>query len=574
MNRSILSKLIGFIALVLLIVFIVIYFFIANEGGRVLLQSFERESKLRLYDFKEAVKKAGKIKLSFKQGNAFLRKKLPDNWSFLVLNGDDDVIYRLRVSDKNLEEMRSWYELDSAKKGNESSDRRIDPTTGGMIYTFATPIALNGKKNMVLIAYRPMSGFYSRLKNFRLKYILLFGAGYLLLLTLIVLFLSRLLRPVYELTMAAERAASGKTDARVFLKDDDEYKTLADFFNNVMEKQQVLISDLRSEKESLNAIMTAMNEALWVTDEKGKILFSNRAFCELLGDTPTGKYDWQVLRNNTFDGVIRSVRQKKDVLKEIMLFDKPMLLSAHVIRQTGRVIFLLYDLSVIREAESMKRHLVSSVSHELKTPLTSILGFLEALREEKIDDEARHYLNVIERNAQRLNYIVRDLLILNELEEEKKPEYEECDLQHLVNTVLELLKPKAMKKALSLNYKVSVSGLFKCDAFQIEQLLINLVDNAIKYSEKGEIDLNISQNKRFVVIKVSDNGCGIPQKSLGKIFERFYVVDKSRSRLYGGTGLGLSIVKHIVRLHHGHIDVESRVGRGSVFTVMLPVNGA
>ncbi len=221
--------------------------------------------------------------------------------------------------------------------------------------------------------------------------------------------------------------------------------------------------------------------------------------------------------------------------------------------------------------EKIKRDFVVNVSHELRTPLAAIKGFAETL-EEEVGENAKTYAGVIKRNTDRLINIVQDLLLLSELEEKgSKPESEEVNLKQLADNVIRIFKSRLTEKGLDFHLRVE-DGLpaVKGDSFKLEQMLINLLDNSIKYTEKGKIVLALKQKEGNVEIIVEDTGIGIPQEHLMRIFERFYVVDKSRSKKFGGTGLGLSIVKHIVLSHKGTIAVESSLAKGTRFTIMLP----
>jgi len=220
----------------------------------------------------------------------------------------------------------------------------------------------------------------------------------------------------------------------------------------------------------------------------------------------------------------------------------------------------------------MKRDFVVNASHELRTPLTSIVGSLEML-EGAPKEEAARWVDTIRRNAERMTAIVQDLLLLSGLEAPaSEPSAENVDLDRLIRDVAGMFRPRAEQQGLALLLEVpSPIPPITADAYLLEQVLVNLVDNALKYTEQGEIRVGCAPDgKDRVRIVVSDTGIGIPEESLPRIFERFYVVDKSRSRKLGGTGLGLAIVKHIVQSHSGSIEVASEIGKGTRFTVLLP----
>ena len=214
-----------------------------------------------------------------------------------------------------------------------------------------------------------------------------------------------------------------------------------------------------------------------------------------------------------------------------------------------------------------------NVSHELRTPLTAIKGYAETLRKEVDTSPGKKYLETVERNTDRLINIVNDLLLLSSLEEKAVLELEDIDLGGLLENVITIFDQRLKDKELSLVIDVKEDlPPIKADLFKLEQMLVNLLDNAVKYTDRGEITVSIDVQDKRVRIQVRDTGIGIPKEDIPRIFERFYVVDKSRSRKSGGTGLGLSIVKHIVLLHHGTIDIESALGKGTSITVTLPTD--
>ena len=223
------------------------------------------------------------------------------------------------------------------------------------------------------------------------------------------------------------------------------------------------------------------------------------------------------------------------------------------------------------ELKDKKKELIASVSHELRTPLTAIKGFLETMREE-VTPRGKEYLSIAERQTDRLSQIVKDLLILSELESGIEPLHENVILNNVIHEAINLLIKKAHQKELNLHFKEnSKVTLLNGDSFKLEQLFINLIDNAIKYTETGGVEIVLGQNETFAFIEIKDTGIGIPEADISKIFERFYVVNKARSRKTGGTGLGLSIAKHVVLIHRGNLEVSSSPGKGTSVFIKLPL---
>jgi two-component system phosphate regulon sensor histidine kinase PhoR len=237
------------------------------------------------------------------------------------------------------------------------------------------------------------------------------------------------------------------------------------------------------------------------------------------------------------------------------------------------IVSIFHDITEIKDIEKIKKDFVINVSHELRTPLTAIKGYAETLRKEVDTAPGKRYLEMVERNTDRLINIVNDLLLLSSLEEKAVLELEDIDLGGFLENVIRIFDQRLKDKRLSLVVDVKENlPPIKADLFKLEQILVNLLDNAIKYTDHGEIAISAGVKENRVRIQVRDTGIGIPKENIPRVFERFYVVDKSRSRKSGGTGLGLSIVKHIVLLHKGTIGIESIPGEGTTVTVTFPAD--
>ena len=242
------------------------------------------------------------------------------------------------------------------------------------------------------------------------------------------------------------------------------------------------------------------------------------------------------------------------------------------------VLIVLHDVTRLRHLENVRRDFVANVSHELRTPITSIKGFVETLLDDGLDDQANamRFLGIVLRQVNRLDAIINDLLLLSRIERGNEDQRIETDAEPLVQ-VLQVAQETCEKKAQDKSIQIAVDCpcdlVAKINAPLLEQAVINLIDNAIKYSEAGAtVRVTAAREQSSAVIRVIDNGCGIAANHLPRLFERFYRVDKARSRELGGTGLGLAIVKHIMTAHQGSVQVESAVGRGSTFTLRFPLS--
>ncbi len=387
----------------------------------------------------------------------------------------------------------------------------------------------------------------------------------------------KLTLPIQKLSAASRRIAAGDFNVRVFLKNSDELYDFANSFNSMTEKIRSLFEEVSFQKEELNNIISTMQEALLVIDAADdRIILSNNSFRRITGTSAdiSGKFYWEIIRESSFGETIKQVKQsRKDSIAELPYQERIFLCSVSFMPQKGEIVIILHDITEIKMIERMKKDFVVNVSHELRTPLTAIKGFIETMMEEIKDATHVRYLEIIKRHTDRLINIVKDLMVLAKLENEMDIELDSVNIKNILDQVKKTYEKALKEKKLTLkiekhNGTVPVKG----DAAKLEQVFINLVDNAIKYTEDGGILLSIKQNNGYVVITIEDTGIGIPAEHLPRIFERFYVVDKSRSRKGGGTGLGLSIVKHILQSHKGTIDVQSTPGVGTRFTIMLPAD--
>ena len=337
--------------------------------------------------------------------------------------------------------------------------------------------------------------------------------------------------------------------------------------------------ELKYEKEELESIITSTRDGIIVVDNSGKIVRSNQSFSKNVGiKSVFGKYYWEIIRDSELTNFIKNNSKKNNTIKtslvkEIVFNNKTLLCSMNQLLSNNGYVFIFYDITDLKNLENIKKDFVSNVSHELRTPLTAIKGFTETLLEEERNKNKLKYLEIINKHTERLINIVSDLLILSQLEQEKIDEItiERFDLIPLTLNIINIFEERLSNKNININVETNDKSLFiESDPFKIEQIIINLVDNAIKYTDNGDIIVKLSDNEQKINIEITDSGIGIPEKDQARIFERFYVVDKSRSKKNGGTGLGLSIVKHDVLLLNGEISVKSRLDNGTTFTIILP----
>jgi two-component system phosphate regulon sensor histidine kinase PhoR len=288
---------------------------------------------------------------------------------------------------------------------------------------------------------------------------------------------------------------------------------------------------------------------------------------------PIGKFYWELLKDKNVNKLIKRILETGERNSiEIQRMNEYFICTANKLDNNNEILVLFYDITEIKKLENVKKDFLVNVSHELRTPLTVIKGYLETI-DENIDDNNKKYVSIIQNHTNRLINIVSDLLAISSLEGKSiNMEVTDINIESLLHSTKFSFEQRLKEKGLSLSINIDPTiESFKGDEFKMEQVFINLIDNAIKYTESGGIVVNVINQQSHIKFEFIDSGIGIPEGDLDRIFERLYTVDKSRSRQMAGTGLGLSIVKHIVMLHNGKITVESELNKGSKFTLLLPV---
>lgn len=400
----------------------------------------------------------------------------------------------------------------------------------------------------------------------------------------------RLIRPIEEMTRAAQRMADGDFAQRIHVDSDDEISQLAGALNHMARTLQDKVHDIQEERRRLQVVLNNMAAGLLLVDARGRVRLANPSARRLLDFNvdEVGRTPIEVTKNYQLSEAIDRVLKRVEPLRLEMALVHPEdywleAFLSPITREDGQltgVVVLLHDLTEARRVEAARRDFVANVSHELRTPVTSIRGFAETLLDGALEKPgpAREYVEIIGKEAARLERLVEDLLDLARIESRRSERRrEEVDLAALVRRVVEKLEPVAERGKVELSALLPedpTAASLQGDDDQLERLLVNLVENGIKYTPAGgRVEVQVAGRDDKVELVVRDTGIGIPAAALPRIFERFYRVDAGRSREKGGTGLGLAIVKHVVEAHNGRISVESREGEGSTFRITLPKSG-
>ena len=393
-------------------------------------------------------------------------------------------------------------------------------------------------------------------------------------------------KPLYEMSTIAKRFAVGDFSRKTIVHSNDETGDLAKALNDMADQINAKVNSISSEKAKLEAVLSSMFEGIMITDGRGEILLVNPSVRKLflIESSPEGRKPLEVIRNNVIQEIVDKVltKNRKIVTQEVKIDlpgEKTILINGVPIIK-GNVIegavLVFHDITELKRLEEIRKDLVANVSHELRTPVSSIKGYAETLLEGKVENEdtKKEFLNIIYQDSNRLANLIDDLLDLSKIESDKmKMEFEPVEIPPLLNRCISILEKSAKDKLIAIKSNVP-GNLPKVlgDQGRLLQVLLNLLDNAIKYTPEGmSVTISAARKENVVQIDISDTGIGISEKDLPRIFERFYRVDKARSRELGGTGLGLSIVKHIVQAHNGQVWVQSILDLGSTFSFTIPI---
>lgn len=397
----------------------------------------------------------------------------------------------------------------------------------------------------------------------------------------------RISKPIERLRQGATRYAQGNLDERLDEADTSELASLSRALNHMAAQLSDRIRTVELQREEQEAILAAMLEGVLAVDTDGRVIMMNAAAARLFEadhQRAAGRLVEEAVRNTDMHQFVHStLRSGQPMEREIVRYDiqeHTLKLHGAPILDEGNVagaVIVINDVTQVRKNETARREFVANASHELKTPVTAIKGSIETLRDGAMHDpqDSVRFLDMIARQADYLQNIIEDLLSLARIEqaaESNNLAAEDQEIQAVLDDAVEATT--SVREARGQNVQLSCSENLRASVnyFLLRQAVINLIDNACKYSPEGtRIEVRALQEGQFLTISVEDHGPGIAEKHLPRIFERFYRVETSRNRKYGGTGLGLAIVKHAALAHGGTVDVDTQIGRGSIFTIRLPL---
>lgn len=480
--------------------------------------------------------------------------------------------------------------LDS-KADKESMDNHnnrpeiIEARKNGIGYSLRYSASL--RKNMLYVATAVEGGYIIRssmpvdiINSFEKRFV----SYYLVVLVIVLIFavfvsyrLAQIIvKPIKDLKTITFQVANGKVYKRIVNFPNDEIGDLAKAFNNMSDKLQKSLKETTVKQIRLEAILKSMDSGVIAIDKDYKLIMINPYAKEIFGINKDiiGYKLMDMIRDFELENVFKHSSEEYSEIKLLWPKERELRIRTAEIISEGEAIgtvAVVQDITDIRRLENMRSQFVANVSHELKTPLTSIKGFAETLKDVEDAEQRDKFLDIINDEAERLTRLINDILILSSLEQHREGKTENINVNDVVEEVYELMKHTADTKEIEIDLSTSQLPNITGDRDKLKQAIINLVDNAIKYSEaRAKISMVTRLEENKCVIIVEDTGVGMSKEHLNRIFERFYRIDKARSRAQGGTGLGLAIVKHIVLNFRGTIDVESEIGKGTRFTIRIP----
>lgn len=537
---------------------------IANYQYVTVMKSDLKEHNKMLADIINNNDNPDKILKSLSKGDKNIR--------ITYLDIDGNVIYD--TEGDNLGNHLNREEIKGAINHNEESDIRYSDTLKkDMLY-----YALKVNSNSIIRTSVPISNINTFIRRISTYYIV--TALVILIVTLIIAlkFTSYIVKPLSELEDTAYKMSKGETNKRVSIVTNDEIGKLGTAFNHLADSLDEALRDVTDKQTRLEAILKSMDSGVIAVDRNHNVIMINPCALNMFGitDDILGKKLINTVRDFELDTIFDS---DKDFMEVTIIYPEKKNLrirTAEITIKNERIgrVAVIQDITDLKNIEQMRVQFVANVSHELKTPLTSIKGFAETLQDVDDKEVRQRFLKIINDEADRLTRIINDLLELSKLD--KAENTEEKDNLVLFNTdeiildITSMLEIESSKKSINIFNELDNKKRILGNIDEFKQMIIILVDNAIKYTENGgNIYVRTYNSLGNVIIEVEDTGIGIPEKDLPRIFERFYRVDKARSRAKGGTGLGLSILKHLLIKINGTVDVKSTLGIGTKFIIKI-----
>lgn len=506
-----------------------------------------------------------------------------------ILLADGTVIGETAIDPEKMDNHLNRPEIQMAREGQVRQEIRYSETVQAKLAYYAVPLEEEGEIIGYLRLGIPVKTLNEMNKNIWSILIISFSITFVVIISILYRITNQMIKPIEEATQVANTLAEGNFKVRTVEVNNDEIGQLSRSLNVLAYNLEQVTKRHQIQQERMETLIENMGSGLLFINTRGDITLINKT-CKTIFQENTenwlNRLYHEVITHKEIIRVVQDIfmtekRQRRQVKLPIQLevrhFD---VYGAPILGEDSKlkgIAIVLHDITELKKLEQVRKDFVANVSHELKTPVTSIKGFTETLLDGAMEEKElrEKFLPIIYKESERLQNLIHDLLELSKIEQQYfQLNWQKTDLSEMMKDVYELLKTKAEEKNIELLYSCEGNLSLEGDAVRLKQIVINLVSNAINYTlPSGNVIMAATEKEDEIVLKVKDTGIGIKEEEIPRIFERFYRVDRARSRNSGGTGLGLAIVKHLVEAHHGKIIVESNVGVGTTFTIKLPKKG-
>ena len=579
MKRNLFFKILFSYLVIVCLSFFILDLLIKDEIKKVMTDKIETElfAYAELIDLNSAQKMSDQLKQIARISNS--RVTLVDAQGRVLADSEKDIA--------QMENHFSRPELQEARLKGEGKSIRFSQSIGVDMLYVAIPMKSESQITGYIRLARPLHDVQSMIEKVYQSVFLAMIIVAVIALIIALFFSYRLAAPILAMERFTERLRQGHPVGTIFLETSDETEKLANNINYLVEELQTQIRLANEEKSKLMTAFTSMTEGVLILNAEDKIEFVNQALSDILseqyGDI-NGKTLMEAFRDVELQKAFLKFKEKHDtVIEEIALGSsiEPVILSVsissvHNYPGEEKVMVVFHDVTRLKKLEKIRVDFVANVTHEIRTPLTAIIGYLETINAGAINniDDVKRFIDISLKQAQRLNRLVEDLLVISKVElGEIKLNFEEVSVRDIFVSAMPLLEAKAGLKKINIqnNLQENLPHIW-ADRDRLTQIMVNVLDNAVKFTpEDGSIFIDAGQKNNHVVVTIIDTGIGIPKEEVQRLGERFYRVDRSRSRDLGGTGLGLSIVKHLMIVHGGRMEIESQLGRGTKVSLFFPV---
>ncbi|MGA2526349.1 MAG: ATP-binding protein [Smithellaceae bacterium] len=579
MKRNLFLKILFSYLVIVSLSFFILDLLIKNEIKKVMTGKIEAEllTYAELLNLNSAQKMSDQLKQIARISSS--RVTLVDAQGKVFADSEKDIA--------KMENHLNRPELQEAKLRGKGKSIRFSSSIGiDMLYVAITIKEGSEIKGYVRLA-RPLDDVQSMIEKVYQSIFLAMMIVTVIALVIALIFSYRLSAPIRAMERFTERLRQGHPVGTLLLETADETKKLADNINYLLDELQSQIRLANEEKSKLMTAFTSMTEGVLILNTEDKIEFVNQALSNILseqyGDI-NGKTLMEAFRSVDLQKAFLEFKETRiNVSREITLGNiEPVILNVSISAVQGhpeeeKTMIVFHDVTRLKKLEKIRIDFVANVTHEIRTPLTAIIGYLETIKAGAINNinETKKFIDIILKQAERLNRLVEDLLTISKIElNEIRFNFENVFLSDAVTNVISIVEKKATSKKITIeNNMPEKLRPVRADRDRLTQILVNVLDNAVKFTpESGKVIIAADETDAHSVVSIIDTGIGVPKDEIQRLGERFYRVDKTRSRDLGGTGLGLSIVKHLMIAHGGRMEIESQFGRGTKVSLFFPLH--